>query len=114
MVTGPGTEACDIALLLSKLVALSDEISEDELQLADVAVDANVGLPDQELVVIGLGVPPRDDDASDEQLFSESLIMECVAIMKSSATGPPTDGLPLKIFDLVWTWTYLSVVTIKR
>jgi hypothetical protein len=45
-----------------------------------------VGLPAHVVVVIGLGVPPRDEEVSDEHEVSESLIMEWVAIMKSDGS----------------------------
>lgn len=102
--TGPGIDsALDIAELVSKSLALSVEIrfvvDADDAVL--VIVLANVGLPDQELVVIGLGVPALDEDVSEAQLLSESLMIEWVAIMKS--VGSDTDGLPLNMTDLVWT-----------
>lgn len=95
--------------LVSNSLEFREEIKlVDELQLAteEAVLDivlAKVGLPDQELVVIGDGVPPLEELVSDEQLFSESLIMEWVAIMKSTAPSTETEGFPLNIFDLVWT-----------
>jgi hypothetical protein len=102
--TGPGIDsALDIAELVSKSLALSVEIrfvvDADDAVL--VIVLANVGLPDQELVVIGLGVPALDEEVSEAQLLSESLMIEWVAIMKS--VGSATDGLPLNMTDLVCT-----------
>ncbi len=102
---------------MSKLELIEEiRLPEDELQLANwplglAIVLEKVGLPAHVVVVIGLGVPPREEDASEEQEFSESLIMEWVAIMKSDGSDICE---PANIFDLVCTWTYLSLATYRQ